>query len=158
MELVPAEKIENCECEPIDFGAENPKSLFTLGYELGREAFKRKGLGLAAPQVGIFRKIMVFQDNDGLMMIAMNPQYIPTGSRTKIVESCLSYPDEDYVVKRYKTIKANFWTFDDNKKLKKMSINLRGNVAVVFQHETDHLNGVTIAMKGKKIADDKTRE
>ena len=149
MELVAAEKIEDCVCEEIDLMSENPKSIFNLGYELGRFAFDNEGNGLAAPQVGIFRRIIVFQGNDGLMMIAVNPRYFPQGSRTQIVEGCLSYPGDRYLMKRYKSVRAMFFTFNSEKKIIAKNIILRGHAAIVFQHETDHLNGITIAMKGK---------
>ena len=151
MEMVPAREIESCVCEVVDVKTENPKSMFTLGYELGRVCFTQKGLGLAAPQVGIFRKIMVFRDEEATMMIAINPTYFPKGSRGTYMEACMSYPDRGFRVKRYKSVTAHFWTITSEKKFVFLKKILKGNAAIVYQHETDHLNGITLATKGKEI-------
>lgn len=152
MELVPFEEIENCKCEEIDIKSENIKSLMVLAKQLGKFCVKNKGTGLSAPQVGIFRKMMIFLKDENKLIFAINPVYFKRFKvRSSHVESCLSYPKKEFRVKRTKEIVAKFWTFDEKGKTKEVIWYLKGRESYIFQHETDHLNGITINMIGKQI-------
>lgn len=153
MEIVAVSEIEGVECEAIDVKAENPKSIMTLAKSLVNFINKKHptSLGLAAPQVGIKRKLMVFRTNDNNFMVAINPSYYKNGSRVGMIEGCLSYPDEDFAIKRFKSVIARFITFDGKQQFKEIKMYLNGRAAVIFQHETDHLRGVTAATLGKKV-------
>lgn len=136
--------------EEIDVLGENPKSLFELGKNLAVFARDNEGIGLAAPQVGIWRKAMVFLDGGGNFVMAFNPRYVKTGSRKKFREACLSVPGEEVVMKRAKHIRATFWTMSEDHKPIEVTWNLSGASAIIFQHECDHLQGRIL---GRPIAD-----
>lgn len=151
MELVSADKIEGITCDLISVNSENPKSILTLAENLVNKAIELEGVGLAAPQVGIFRKIHVWKDVDHEWNISINPVYYPD-SKAKIetLEGCLSYVEGDrYLMKRYKRIIAVYFTISsEENKFVRINKKLTGDNAIAFQHETDHINGETIATKG----------
>ncbi len=122
--------------------------------------YASKGVGLAAPQVGINKRLMVFNPEGDpkkwLKEIALvNPRIIETSESTDVeVEGCLSFPDMQGSVRRHKWIKVE--AFDlKGKKIKKkvslvcciiycrllMNVQFEGWEARVFQHEYDHLDG-----------------
>ena len=97
------------------------------------------GIGLAAPQIGIPRQLIVVDTGEGLIKLA-NPQIIQVKGSDKMVEGCLSIPGADVEVKRrYKiTVKGL------NEKEKAVEIKAKGLLARVLQHEIDHLKGKLI--------------
>ena len=96
-----------------------------------------KGVGIAAPQVGVgIRMIVVRDDDTELCMI--NPEIIKREGECTVKEGCLSIPGlwadvvrPEKIVCRYKTINE-----------KKMEVECNGPLARVILHEVDHLNGV----------------
>jgi len=112
------------------------------------------GLGLAAPQIGIKKNFFVFWDHLNNPRVRYNPKYYPDGhSATAWHEKCLTYGNQPYRIKRYKTIRAVWFEYDfETKKLVKVTKQLKGRDCQVFQHETDHLNGHTIATKGSIVS------
>jgi peptide deformylase len=99
------------------------------------------GVGLAAPQVGISRRIAVvditFKEQPQAKMILINPEIIHTEGRHAQSEGCLSIPDfrENVSRPRVVTIRAQDLT---GKIFEHTGEDL---LARAFQHETDHLNG-----------------
>lgn len=119
--------------------------------EISEQYGMRPGVGLAAPQINILKKIFVVNayDEDGNMFkfALINPKlhshsvektYLPTG------EGCLSVDREvEGFVPRHKkvTFKTHLYDFYDNS-LKQVKATFKDYMAVVTQHEFDHLNGV----------------
>ena len=100
---------------------------------------KYNGIGLAAVQVGILKKIVVIQipENEPLLMV--NPEIISTSDDLNVYkEGCLSFPNAFADVTRPKTIKVIFLDYDGNKK----TIDADGLLATCIQHEIDHTNGI----------------
>jgi peptide deformylase len=97
------------------------------------------GIGLAAPQIGRSRQLIVADTGEGTIKLA-NPQIIEVKGNDKMVEGCLSIPGADVEVKRrYKvTVKGL------NEKGKIVEIKAKGLLARVLQHEIDHLKGKLI--------------
>lgn len=99
---------------------------------------KNKGLGLAAPQVGVAVRLCVIKFN-GKNYILINPQF-KSKSWSKIIteEGCLSFPGQFLTVKRHKkvTVKA----LDRNGK--EFIIKAEGLLSRALQHEIDHLDGI----------------
>jgi peptide deformylase len=99
------------------------------------------GVGLAAPQIGIGRRIAVidvtFKEDPNAKLVLINPEIIHTAGRFTQNEGCLSIPDFRENVNRSKvvTIRAQDLT---GKLFEKTGDDL---LARAFQHETDHLNG-----------------
>jgi peptide deformylase len=98
------------------------------------------GIGLAANQVGLLRRVFVMKLADGREIGCFNP-WIMFGDNDKIEgdEGCLSFPNLWLRVKRHNKITAAYL---DNTG-KQCIIELEGLDARCFQHELDHLDGVT---------------
>jgi peptide deformylase len=103
--------------------------------------YAARGVGLAAPQIGIPRRIAVvdvtFKEDPDAQLVLINPEIIHKEGRHTQSEGCLSIPDFRENVNRAKvaTVRAQ----DVNGKLfEKTGDDL---LARAFQHETDHLNG-----------------
>ena len=98
-----------------------------------------KGIGLAAPQVGINEQIFVV-DTGKEVFVAINPRIIKAAGNEVMEEGCLSIPRVLVDVKRAKTVWVEF-TDQENRVVRAQ---LNGLVAKVFQHEYDHLQGKLI--------------
>ena len=98
-----------------------------------------KGVGLAAPQVGINEQIFVV-DTGKEVFAAVNPKIIKTAGSEVMEEGCLSIPRVLVDIKRAKTVWVEF-TDGENQRVR---AKLNGLVAKVFQHEYDHLQGKLI--------------
>lgn len=98
------------------------------------------GIGLAGNQVGLLRRVFVMKLQDGRELGCFNP-WIMFGDNDKINdnEGCLSFPNLWLKVQRHNKITAAYL---DNTG-KQCIIELEGIDARCFQHELDHLNGVT---------------
>jgi peptide deformylase len=101
----------------------------------------RMGCGLAANQVGSTKRVLVINTRH-TQFTAVNPVITKMSSQQVVSEEgCLSFPEGLLVkIHRAKQISVNF--LDAKGKLKKMK--LRGLESRAFQHEMDHLDGITI--------------
>jgi peptide deformylase len=103
--------------------------------------YAARGVGLAAPQIGIARRIAVvdvtFKEDPGAKIVLINPEIIHKEGRHAQSEGCLSIPDFRENVSRAKvvTVRAQDVT---GKVFEQTGDDL---LARAFQHETDHLNG-----------------
>ena len=101
------------------------------------------GVGIAAPQVGINRRIVAVQrfDKSGEPFEVYPNIHIDTmmGPRVCGPEGCLSVPDRRGIVPRYREIVISW---KDPTTLQGMRDTVRGFTAVIFQHECDHLDGI----------------
>lgn len=108
------------------------------------------GIGIAAPQVGINKNLVWVQrfDKEGEPFeLYLNPKIIwRSALLRKGMEGCLSIPDIDGEVLRNYTIKLTY--LDKEGKFHEEMI--EGFTAVVFQHETDHLNGILFTDRMKE--------
>ncbi len=106
------------------------------------QAPENDGVGIAAPQVGISRKLIAVQrfDKDGEPFeFYVNPEIVRFGEETAPgSEGCLSVPDCRGTVERAQEIDVRYRTAAGTDTLE----TVRGFTAVIFQHETDHLAGV----------------
>jgi len=153
--LIDPSLIEGCKCEDVDIIKEDPKEFVAYFNKLADFISKKKGIGLATCQIGDFRKIAVMVDGDQVVPI-INPRYFSNASRAQFKEGCLSYPRRSFLVKRFKSIKVNFISIkqkeDESYEFVEIkNKTLRGMQSIIFQHETDHCNGVSCAVKGKEL-------
>jgi peptide deformylase len=100
------------------------------------------GVGLAAPQLGISQRLFIVDvatddDEPSDLRVFINPEIITAEGETVFNEGCLSFPGirEDIDRAERITVKA----FD--KDGKPFELEAEGMLAIVIQHETDHLNG-----------------
>lgn len=95
------------------------------------------GAALAAPQVGILKRIVVMDCGEGLIEL-INPEIIEMSGEQTGPEACLSFPGYAGIVKRADYVKVKAMDREWNEQI----LEGRGFTARCFQHEIDHLNGV----------------
>lgn len=99
------------------------------------------GVGLAANQVGVLKKICVIDIKRDAKkpLVLINPSYKPvTEDKVQSYEMCLSFPEVASTVMRNKKITISYQDFYGNNGF----FEAEGFKAMVFQHEIDHLNGI----------------
>ncbi len=101
--------------------------------------YENKGVGLAAPQVGVSQQIFVADVGEGPLAI-INPKILKKNGTGKMEEGCLSIPDVKVIVRRPKEILVQYIN-ENNQKIEGKLTEL---LARVFLHEYDHLNGKLI--------------
>ena len=151
---VKKEAIENPPLEIFKLGSETLRTeakriskvdnkLRDLARDMLKSMYSAKGIGLAGPQVGISKELLVidinFEDSAAEPLILINPEITAFGSTlTTYEEGCLSIPGIYLNVVRPSTIKLKFR--DEMGRPRKM--NADGLLARCIQHEVDHLKGV----------------
>lgn len=110
------------------------------------------GIGLAANQVGILKRVLVmdtrpvFPNGMGEFGVFINPEIIESSEEQfSDIEGCLSFPNKHYRVLRNSWVVVK-WQDTSGKAYEKK---FTGLSAVCLQHEIDHLNGITFDTKGK---------
>ena len=103
--------------------------------------YEAKGVGLAAPQIGISKRLAVidvtFKEDPNAKLVLANPEIIHTGGKQTQSEGCLSIPDFRENVTRPKIVTVRAQDIN-GKWYEKTGEDL---LARAFLHETDHLNG-----------------
>ena len=96
-------------------------------------------VGMAANMIGVYKRIIVF-DNEGSYMTMFNPEIIKASGQFDAQESCLSLLGGPRPCKRYQTIKVQWQNEQFQTRIKTSP----GWTAQIIQHEIDHCNGVLI--------------
>ena len=115
-----------------------------IGAQLLKELTKSKnGIGLAANQVGILKRLIVMDcstdDEDPNLIKMINPEIIFSSTEiSELEEGCLSIPEHKSIVKRPSNIKVRFLNTQGSEEI----IDAEGLLSACIQHEIDHLNGV----------------
>lgn len=124
-------------CDEVEHGTQLP-GLVNDMFRIMRE---KRGIGLAAPQIGETVRVMVVEYGS-VCAVMINPVIVKRPGKivTSIGEGCLSYPGLKADRQRNKRVIVEY--FDEN--WKKVKLDARGLLAFIVQHEIDHLNGVTI--------------
>lgn len=100
-----------------------------------------EGLGLAAPQVGVQRRLFVYQlEESGPVRTIVNPAIAEADGEWEFEEGCLSIPDLYFPIVRPKRVHLTGWDLDG----REVSIEADEVEARCFQHEMDHLDGVLL--------------
>ncbi|MDH3808786.1 MAG: peptide deformylase [Desulfuromonadales bacterium] len=117
-------------------------SLRQLAHDMAETMYAAPGVGLAAPQVGISKRLTVIdcsaRDEDAQLLIMVNPEVIDQEGECFEEEGCLSVPEYYAKVSRSATVKVRFQDLDE----KAHVIEAQGLTSVACQHEIDHLNGI----------------
>ena len=101
--------------------------------------YANKGIGLAAPQIGISSQIIVVGVG-GKWRAFINPTIIEGEGESILEEGCLSLPTIEVPVKRKEKVAVRAWDLDG----KEVSLELSCFSGRVYQHEIDHLDGILI--------------
>lgn len=146
--------------EPYDFKDKKElENLLNKMEEALLSASDPKGVGLAAPQIGVSKSIFIAKPTEkSKITIYINPKIIEsdkleaneTKTKIKRLEGCLSLPTIWGEVKRFGTVTL---TYQDEKG-KEVTKKFTGFMATIVQHEVDHLNGIlfprrVLEQKGK---------
>ncbi|HEX5497583.1 MAG TPA: peptide deformylase [Thermomicrobiales bacterium] len=122
------------------------ESLRKLAAEMFETMHAAPGVGLAAPQIGVMRRLIVVHvpeshDNDGEPAVTLalaNPEIVRRHGRVLGYEGCLSIPGWTAEVPRAETVTVKAIDLDN----KPVRIKAKGWTARVLQHEIDHLDGI----------------
>ena len=99
------------------------------------------GVGLAAPQVGILRRVCIVEDSEGEIIELVNPEIVElAGEPEEGGEGCLSCPGVTVPVKRQPWARVQYYDLDGEL----WEIEGDGLLGRCLQHEIDHLNGKTL--------------
>lgn len=99
---------------------------------------KYNGVGLAAVQVGILKRLLVIDIYDGSEPIVMiNPIILKAKKEEEVDEGCLSFPNKFAKVVRPTEVEAEY----TDREGKRMRVKAKGLLAQAIAHEVDHLNG-----------------
>ncbi|MDP8253115.1 MAG: peptide deformylase [Candidatus Kaelpia aquatica] len=122
------------ECYSLDRVTSSDKELFeNMEYTM----FESGGIGLAASQVGIEKRMIVAFNERGRVFKIANPVIVKSWGSDTAAERCLSIPDQIVEVRRnYRIVVEGV---DENNKALKLKV--KGIFARVLQHEVDHLRG-----------------
>ena len=129
------------------------KKLIRLMKDMAETMYAADGVGLAAPQVGILKRVVVIDVGDGLLEM-INP--VITKAEGSVVggEGCLSVPDYEGEVERFEYVECEF----TDRTGKRMLVQTDGLLAICIQHELDHLDGVLFIDKAKTIMPKQKKE
>ena len=99
--------------------------------------YKRNAVGLAAPQIGVLRRVVVIDVGEGVIEL-VNPEIVETKGEQIGLEGCLSFPERFENVKRPSFVKVKAF----NRKGLEFVVEGQGLLARALCHEIDHLNGI----------------
>jgi len=107
---------------------------------------KNNGIGLAAPQIGISRRLFVMEI-DQTQRACFNPEITSSSADlTEYTEGCLSFPKDECKIKRPSVVAVRY----QNVQGIWIEEQLQGLEARCFQHELDHLDGITMHDRAKE--------
>ena len=118
------------------------ESLRQLANDMAETMYAAPGIGLAAPQVGISKRLTVIdcsaRDEDAQLLVMVNPEIIDQEGEACEEEGCLSVPEYYAKVNRSAKVKVRFQDLDEQTH----TIEAAGLTAIACQHEIDHLDGI----------------
>lgn len=116
--------------------------ILTLIEDMKETMYSANGVGLAAPQVGILKRVVVIDIGEGPIAF-INPEILETSGSYIDSEGCLSIPGEDGEVERPEYVKAKAL----NEKGQEIIVEGRELMARAMCHEFDHLEGILFVDK-----------
>lgn len=120
----------------------------TLIDDMIETMYAASGIGIAAPQIGLSRRIIIAETGEHKPVAFINPEITSKSWGTVTSEEgCLSVPGLYGIVKRHKSVSAKALGRDG----KPVLIKNKELLAIILQHEIDHLNGILFVDKAKHI-------
>ncbi len=131
------DKILKTKCDDHTLSADSE----ILAYDMIVTMQEHDALGLAAPQVGKNTRLMVIGHKDTGFVVCINPEWkiAEDSEEEEFLEGCLSFPDLELTITRPNSIIGTFTNLKGDRK----SSTFVGVWAQAFQHECDHLDGIT---------------
>lgn len=129
-------RVVSSEFPVAEFGTKETKALTRDLIETMRV---ENGIGIAAPQIGVHKRMIIVDVGNNQPQAFFNPK-ITSKSFSKIEseEGCLSVPGVFGIVKRHRSVTVTAQTIDGISQ----TFRAEGLMAIVFQHEIDHLDGI----------------
>ncbi len=129
-------RIISTEMTPADFS--DPK-IKELALDMIETMRLENGIGIAAPQVGVHKRIIIVNIGEDDPRAFLNPKILSKSFlKTESEEGCLSVPGVFGIVKRHRSVTVTAQDLTG----KTMTFRAEGLMAIVFQHEIDHLDGI----------------
>ncbi len=140
--------------EPI---AEVTDAIRQLAADMAETMYDAPGVGLAANQIGVMKRIFVIdiadEDDPSELTVFINPEFLTMDGEQVYPEGCLSFPGVTEDIKRAATVRVKALDVQGES----FELEAEGLLAVAIQHENDHLNGVLMidkvgTLKKKKMS------
>jgi peptide deformylase len=145
------EEILRQRAEPI---TEIDEEVVKLVDHMAETMYSAPGIGLAATQVGVAKQVLVAdiapRRPESELIVLINPEIVAAEGEVIFEEGCLSVPDYQAEVKRNERITVRGL----NLKGEEVEIEAEGLLAIVLQHEIDHLNGILFIDRLSKLKRD----
>ncbi|MDL2273668.1 peptide deformylase [Oscillospiraceae bacterium OttesenSCG-928-G22] len=125
--------------------------LHTLLDDMRETLLAANGLGLAAPQVGVLRRVVLVIDDEDNVIELINPEIVSTEGEVEDAEGCLSFPGLYGLVVRPERVTVKAQDRNGNE----FTASGEGMTARCFCHEVDHLNGELFTDKVVRYLDTK---
>jgi peptide deformylase len=127
-------------------------TLKQLADDMTQTMYEAPGVGLAAPQVGVQKRVFVYDTGDGAGPVTViNPVISEARGEWTFEEGCLSVPGLSWPIVRPKEVHLTGFDLDGNA----ISVEADEFLARVFQHEVDHLDGVLLV---ERLDEDQRKE
>lgn len=134
----PALNIVATPVEQSEFGSPD---LVDLVVDMFHTMYMANGVGLAAPQIAITRRVAVVDTSAGkhpeTKLVLINPEIISRHGHQETQEGCLSLPGVSAICPRSQEVTVRAWTVNGEERV----IEANGLLAQAIQHEVDHLDG-----------------
>jgi peptide deformylase len=125
-------------------------ALVKLVEDMVTTMYEAPGVGLAAPQVGVQKRLFVYDVGEGPEAL-VNPTLVEGDGEWVFEEGCLSVPGLAWDIVRPKEVHLHGWDLDGNE----VDIEADEYLARVFQHEMDHLDGILLL---ERLDEDQAKE
>jgi peptide deformylase len=133
------EKVLNTPTRPVtEFGA----ALEELLAEMDAAVREAEGVGIAANQIGVPLRVALVGAGDGTFFEIVNPEILSRDEPIVLREGCLSVPGEWEQVDRFRRVRVRF----QDRTGASREMDAEDQLAHVFQHEVDHLDGTVYVM------------
>jgi peptide deformylase len=141
--VIAGDPVLSVDCEPIE---EITPEIEALAERMLDDMYAADGCGLAAPQIGVAKRMVVIDVDYGAgpknPYVLINPEIVETSEETRVYnEGCLSFPGITVDVERPNRVVVHAMNLDGDL----MRYEAEGSLmAVCLQHEIDHINGTTM--------------
>ena len=141
--LTEEEEVLHKVCKPVEKFDER---LWLLLDDMRDTLIKSGGVGLAAPQIGVQRRVFIMDTGDGLKE-CVNPVILERRGEQECVEGCLSSPGQYGLIRRPAVVKLQA----QNRNGKYFIVTLDGLAAECADHENDHMDGILFKTKVERM-------
>ena len=126
------------------------KRILTLLDDMTETMRHADGVGLAAPQIGVLRRVVVIECEPGNVLELINPVIVEKSGKQHELEGCLSVPGRQGYTDRPMHVKVEAL----NRNGEKITLEGEGLLARAFCHEIDHLDGILYIDHAEMVVED----